>query len=81
VYEYIEKFNYMAQYDTHHVDTDEKKAELFRRGLGLSLHDCLVQFYDLSFNALVSATIEQEGTYRALLEEDEKEGHGRTFGR
>jgi hypothetical protein len=30
-YEYIRKFNYLAQYDTHHVDTDEKKAELFRR--------------------------------------------------
>jgi hypothetical protein len=26
VYEYIEKFNYLAQYGTHHVDTDEKKA-------------------------------------------------------
>jgi hypothetical protein len=29
VYEYIKKFNYLAQYSTHHVDTDEKKAELF----------------------------------------------------
>jgi hypothetical protein len=29
VYEYIKKFNYLAQYGTHHVDTDEKKAELF----------------------------------------------------
>jgi hypothetical protein len=31
VYGSIKKFNYLAQYDTHHVDTDEKKAELFRR--------------------------------------------------
>jgi hypothetical protein len=37
VYEYIEKFNYLAQYGTHHVDTDEKNAEFFRRGLSLPL--------------------------------------------
>jgi hypothetical protein len=37
VYEYIRKFNYLAQYGTHHVDTVEKKAELFRRGLSLPL--------------------------------------------
>jgi hypothetical protein len=37
MYEYIEKFNYLAQYRTYHVDTDEKKAELFRRGLSLPL--------------------------------------------
>jgi hypothetical protein len=29
VYEYVKRFNYLAQYNTHHVDTDEKKAELF----------------------------------------------------
>jgi hypothetical protein len=33
VYEYVKKFNYLAQYGTHHVDIDEKKAELFGRGL------------------------------------------------
>jgi hypothetical protein len=42
VYEYIRKFNYLAQYGTHHVDTNEKKAELFRRGLSLLLQDRLV---------------------------------------
>jgi hypothetical protein len=71
LYEYIRKFNYLAQYGTHHVDTDEKKAELFRRGLSLPLQDRLVQFCDMSFNALVSATIAQDGTYRALLVEEE----------
>jgi hypothetical protein len=44
VYEYIRKFNYLAQYGTHHVDTNEKKAELVRRGLSLPLQDRLVQF-------------------------------------
>jgi hypothetical protein len=69
VYEYIRKFNYLAQYSTHHIDTDDKKAELFRKGLSLPLQDRLVQFHDLSFNTLVSVTIEEEGTYRALLAE------------
>jgi hypothetical protein len=72
VYEYIKKFNYLAQYGTHHVDTNEKKAELFRRGLGLPLQDPLVWFCDMSFNARMSVVIDQEGTYRALLAEEEK---------
>jgi hypothetical protein len=54
------------------VDTDEKKAELFRKGLSLLLQDRLVLFCDVSFNALVSTVIYQEGTYRALLDEEEK---------
>jgi hypothetical protein len=33
VYEYIKEFNNLAQYGGHHVDTDAKKAELFRKGL------------------------------------------------
>jgi hypothetical protein len=72
VYEYIRKFHYLAQYGTHHVDTNEKKAELFRRELSLPLQDCLVRFHDLSFNALVSVAIAQDGTYRVLLAEEEE---------
>jgi hypothetical protein len=74
VYKYIRKFNYLARYSTHHVDTNEKKAELFRKGLCLLLQDHLVRFCDMLFNTLVSATIEQESTYRALLAEEEKMG-------
>jgi hypothetical protein len=33
VYEYIQEFNNLAQYRSHHVDTDAKKAELFCKGL------------------------------------------------
>jgi hypothetical protein len=69
VYEYIEKFNYLAQYGTHHVDTDDKKVELVKRGLSLPLQDLLVRLCGVSFNAIVSAIIEQEGTYIALLVE------------
>jgi hypothetical protein len=82
VYKYIRKFNYLTQYGTHLVDTDDQKAHLFRRELSLPLQDCLVQFHDMSFNALVSVAIDQDGTYRVLLvEEEEKEGHVRTFRR
>jgi hypothetical protein len=72
VYEYIKKFNYLAQYGTHHVDTDDKKIELFRKGLSLPLQYRLVQCHDLSFNTLVSAAIEQEGTYSTLLVQEEE---------
>jgi hypothetical protein len=40
---------------------------VFRNGLSLPL-----QVWYMSFNALVSVVIEQEGTYRALLVEGEK---------
>jgi hypothetical protein len=72
VYEYIKKFNYLAQYGTHHVDIDDKKAELFRKGLSLPLQDRLVLFHGVSLNTIMSAAIEQEGTYRALLAQEEE---------
>jgi hypothetical protein len=72
VNEYFRKFNYLQQYGGDHVDTDEKKAELFRNGLGLELQDHLVLYRDLSFDALVSAMIEKEGPYQAVLAEEEK---------
>jgi hypothetical protein len=31
VYEYIQEFNNLAQYGSHHVDTNAKKAELFHK--------------------------------------------------
>jgi hypothetical protein len=37
VNEYIRKFNYLQLYGGYHVDTDEKKAELFKNGLSLQL--------------------------------------------
>jgi hypothetical protein len=70
VNEYIRKFNYLQQYGGYHVDTDEKKAELFRNGLSLQLQDCLVLHCDLSFDALMSAMLEQEGLYQAILVEE-----------
>jgi hypothetical protein len=72
VYEYIRKFNYLTQYGTNHVDTDEMNAKLFGRGLGLPLQDRLVWFHELSLSALVSAAIAQDGTYQVLLAEEEE---------
>jgi hypothetical protein len=37
VYEYIQEFNNLAQYGSHHVDTDAKNVELFRKGLTIQL--------------------------------------------
>jgi hypothetical protein len=51
VYEYIKRFNNLQQYGAYHIDTDEKKAELFRKGLSLPLQNRLVLFRDLSFDA------------------------------
>jgi hypothetical protein len=63
VNEYIRNFNYLQQYDGYHVDTDEKKAELFKNGQSLQFQDRLVLHHHLSFDALVSAVIEEEGLY------------------
>jgi hypothetical protein len=72
VNEYIKKFNYLQQYGGYHVDTDERKANLFRNELSLQLQDCLVLLHDLSFDALVSAVIEQEDLYQAVWAQEEK---------
>jgi hypothetical protein len=37
VFDYTRQFNTLAQYGTYHVDTDEKKANLYRAGLTIHL--------------------------------------------
>jgi hypothetical protein len=37
VFDYTRQFNTLAQYGTYHVDTDEKKAKLYRVGLTIHL--------------------------------------------
>jgi hypothetical protein len=56
----------------HHVDTDDKKVELFPKGLTIQLQDRLILFPTLSYNALESASINQEGTLKAYVEAEEK---------
>ncbi|WP_428776700.1 retrotransposon gag family protein, partial [Vibrio sp.] len=72
VYEYFQEFNNLAQYGSHHVDTDAKKAELFRKGLTIQLQDHLVLSQNLSYNELASAAIDQEGTMKACEAAEEK---------
>jgi hypothetical protein len=72
IYEYIQEFNNLAQYGSHHVDTDAKKAELFRKGLTIQLQDRLILSQNLSYNELASVTIDQEGTMKACEATEEK---------
>jgi hypothetical protein len=37
VFDYTRQFNTMAQYGTYHIDTDEKKANLYCAGLTIHL--------------------------------------------
>jgi hypothetical protein len=37
VFDYTMQFNTLAQYGTYHVDTDEKKAKLYRAELTIHL--------------------------------------------
>jgi hypothetical protein len=53
------------QYEGSHIDTDEKKAEVCRKGLTIQLHDHLILFPNLSYNGLATAAIDQEGTMKA----------------
>jgi hypothetical protein len=72
VYEYIQKFNNLAPYGSHHVDTDVKKVELFHKGLTIQLQDHLILSQNLSYNELASAAIDQEGTMKACEAAEEK---------
>jgi hypothetical protein len=72
VYEYIQEFNNLAQYGSHHVDTDTKKAELFRKGLTIQLQDHLILSQNLSYNELASVAIDQDGTMKACEAAEEK---------
>jgi hypothetical protein len=48
VFYYMRKFNNLAQYMSYHVDTDEKKANLYQAGLTIHLQERLAQFTSLS---------------------------------
>jgi hypothetical protein len=42
VFDYTRQFSTLAQYGSHHVDMDEKKANLYQAGLTIQLQECLV---------------------------------------
>jgi hypothetical protein len=72
VFDYMRQFNNLAQYGTYHLDTDEKKANLYHAGLTIHLQEHLVHLASLSYNELASAAIDQERMMKAITEADEK---------
>jgi Na+-transporting NADH:ubiquinone oxidoreductase subunit NqrC len=68
VFDYTRQFNTLAQ----QIDTDEKKVNLYHNGLTIQLQDRLVQSLNLSYNDLMSATIDQERTMKAVAEAENK---------
>ena len=60
VLQYIQVFNHLCQYAGHHVDTDAKKQDPFRRGLNTKLRECLNFVRPNSFNELVNMAITQD---------------------
>jgi hypothetical protein len=42
LFDYMRQFNTLAQYGSYHVDTDEKKANLYCAGLTIHLQECLI---------------------------------------
>jgi hypothetical protein len=72
VFDYTRQFNTIAQYRSYHVNTDEKKANLYHTRLTIHLQERLGQFTSLSYNELASAAIDQERLMNAVAEADEK---------
>jgi hypothetical protein len=68
----MREFNTLAQYGSYHIDTDEKKLNLYREGLTVHLQEHLGLSPNLSYNELVSATTDQESLMKAVVEADEK---------
>jgi hypothetical protein len=72
VFDYTRQFNTLAQYGTYHINTDEKKANLYHAGLTIHLQERLMHLSSLSYNELASAAIDQERMMKAVAEADEK---------
>jgi hypothetical protein len=72
IYEYTQEFNNLAHYGGHHIDTNEKKVELYRKGLIIQLQDHLILYPNLSYNDLASAATDQEGTMSSYEGAEEK---------
>jgi hypothetical protein len=72
VFNYTRQFNTLAQYGSYHVDTDEKKANLYREVLTVHLQERLGLSPNLSYNELASTAIDQERLMKAIAEADEK---------
>jgi hypothetical protein len=72
VFDYTRQFNTLAQYGSYHIDTDEKKANLYHAGLTIHLQEHLVHLSNLSYNELASAATDLEKMMKAVADADEK---------
>jgi hypothetical protein len=72
VFDYMWHFNTIAQYGSYHVDTYEKKANLYRAGLTIHQQERLIHFTSLLYNELASAAIDQERVMKEVAKVDEK---------
>jgi hypothetical protein len=72
IFDYMRQFNTLAQYGSYHIDTDEKKADLYYEGLTIHLQERLGLSPNLSYNELVSAAIDQDMLMRVVAEAGEK---------
>jgi hypothetical protein len=68
----MRQFNTLAQFGSYHVDTDEKKANLYHAGLTIHLQECLVHLSNLLYNELASAATYQERMLKAVAAANEK---------
>jgi hypothetical protein len=69
---YTRQFNTLAQYGSYHVDTDEKKANLYHEGLTINLQERPGLSPNLSYNEFACAAIDQERLMKAVAGADEK---------
>jgi hypothetical protein len=49
VFDYTRQFNTLAQYRSYHIDTDEKKVNLYRAGLTIHMQEHMVHLSSLSY--------------------------------
>jgi len=80
VLQYAHVFNHLCQYAGHHVDTDAKKQDRFRRGLNTKLKECLNLVRPKSFNELVNMAITQDDCITAHRAEKRKKASTRPSG-
>jgi hypothetical protein len=72
VSDYMRQFNTLARYGTYHVDTDKKKANMYRARLTIHLQERLMHLSSLSYNELASAAIDQERMMNTVAKVNEK---------
>jgi hypothetical protein len=72
VFDYTSHFNILAQYGSYHVNTNEKKANMYRERLTIHLQERMGQFTSLSYKELASAAIDEDKLMKVVAKSYEK---------